>query len=61
VRFLLAALALLGVSACASQPVERTVYDNPQRYEERRPIPGEIPRYLPPDDGYRRQRHVERS
>jgi len=53
-------MAVLAVCACASDPVERAVYDTLRRYEERRPAPGEAPRALPTYDEYKRQRHAER-
>jgi len=60
VRLLLIGMAVLAVCACASDPVERAVYDTLRRYEERRPAPGEAPRALPTYDEYKRQRHAER-
>lgn len=60
-RLLLAALAALVVSACASDPVERTVYESLRRYEERRPAPGAEPKTLPGYDEYARQRRADRN
>ncbi len=60
-RLLIVGLVLLAVSACASDPVQRTVYDSLRRYEERRPAPGEEPRTLPTYDEYKRQRHASRT
>lgn len=59
-RLFLVSLAVLAVSACASDPVERTAYESLRRYEERRPNPGSEPRSLPSYDEYRRQNRIER-
>lgn len=59
-RLFFVALAVLTVSACTSDPVERTAYESLRRHEERRPNPGSEPKTLPSYDEYRRQNRIER-